>query len=175
MVGFFVKFIVQMVVRQFVYPPKTKTMKFKRELINGILIFALMAIYFLIIEMLKLSHLFYLRIFNIVFVIYGVNRTIKGNHDVGVRGYFTNLMGAVMTSMIGAALSIIGLLIYLKSRGGADYLNEHPGRYIFGSETTSVEYFCIGLFFEAAAASLAVSFCLMQYWKDKVEVINKVD
>jgi len=150
-------------------------MKFKRELTNGILIFVLMGIYFLVIEMLKLSHLFYLRIFNLIFVVYGVNRTIKGNHDAGVRGYFTNLMGAIMTSMIGAILSIFALLIYLKAKGGAEYLNDHPMRYIFGGDTTSVEYFCIGLFFEASAASLAVSFCLMQYWKDKVEVINKVD
>lgn len=150
-------------------------MKFKREITNGILIFVLMGIYFLVIELLKLSHLFYLRIINILFVIYAVNRTIKGNHDAGVRGYFTNLMGAIITSMVGAVLSIIGLLIYLKSKGGADYLNEHPMRYIFGGEATTVEYFCISLFFEATAASLAVSFCLMQYWKDKVEVINKVD
>jgi hypothetical protein len=150
-------------------------MKFKRELTNGILIFVLMGVYFLIMESAKLSHLFYLRIFNLAFVIYGVNRTIKGNYEAGVRGYFTHLMGAMMTSMIGAVLSIAALLVYLKSQGGAGYLNDHPMRYIFGSETTSVEYFCIGLFFEAAAASLAVSFCLMQYWKDKVEVINKVD
>lgn len=150
-------------------------MKFKREFTNGILIFVLMGIYFLIMESAKLSHIFYLRIFNIVFVVYGVNRTIKGNHDEGVRGYFTHLMGAMMTSMIGAVLSIAALLVYLKWQGGAGYLNDHPMRYIFGSETNSVEYFCIGLFFEAAAASLAVSFCLMQYWKDKVEVINKVD
>jgi len=150
-------------------------MKFKREISNGLIIFILMALYFFFMELLKLSDLFYLRIFNLVFVIYGVNRTIKGNHEAGVRGYFTNLMGAIITSMIAAVLSIAALLIYLKARGGAGYLNDHPMKYIFGSETTSVEYFCIGLFFEAAAASLAVSFCLMQYWKDKVEVINKVD
>jgi hypothetical protein len=150
-------------------------MKFKREITNGIIIFVLMGIYFLIIEMLNLSHLFYLRIFNLIFVVYGVNRTIKGNYEAGVRGYFTNFMGAVITSMISAVMSIIALLIYLKAQGGNIYLNQHPVRYIFGGETNSVEYFCIGLFFEAAAASLAVSFCLMQYWKDKVEVINKVD
>lgn len=150
-------------------------MKFKRELTSGIIIFIGMGLYFLVIELLKLSHLFYLRIFNIIFVIYGVNRTIKGNYEAGVRGYFTHLMGAVITSMVGAVLSIAALLIYLKAKGGASYLNDHPMRYIFGGDTTSVEYFCIGLFFEAAAASLAVSFCLMQYWKDKVEVINKVD
>jgi len=150
-------------------------MKFKREITNGVLIFVLMGIYFLIIELLDLSHLFYLRIFNVIFVIYAVNRTIKGNHDAGVRGYFTNLMGAIITSMVGAVLSIVALMIYLKIKGGAQYLNEHPMRYIFGGEANTVEYFCIGLFFEASAASLAVSFCLMQYWKDKVEVINKVD
>jgi len=150
-------------------------MKFKRELTNGLIIFLCMGVYFLVMEILNLSHLFYLRIFNVIFVIYGVNRTIKGNHDAGVRGYFTNLVGAIMTSMIGAVLSIIALMIYIKANGGQAYLNEHPMRYIFGGDTTIVEYFCIGLFFEAAAASLAVSFCLMQYWKDKVEVINKVD
>jgi hypothetical protein len=150
-------------------------MKFKRELTNGILIFLCIGIYFIIMDLLKLSHIFYLRLVNIVFVIWGVNRTIKGNHEAGVRGYFANLIGAIMTSMIGAVLSIAGLLIYINFNGGDAYLKNLPDRFIFGGGDLSVEYYCIGLLFEASAASLAVSFCLMQYWKDKVEVINKVD
>jgi hypothetical protein len=150
-------------------------MKFKREIINGFIIFIGIGAFFLLMEALKLSHVFYLRLFNIIFVIYGVNRTIKGNIAAGVRGYNTNFMAALITSMVGAALSIAGLLIYVKANGGAEYLLSRPQRYIFGGNTMSVEYFCIALFFEAAAASLAVSFCLMQFYKDKVEVINKVD
>jgi hypothetical protein len=150
-------------------------MKFKREFTNGVLIFLLIGAYFLLMELLGLSHIFYLRLLNIVFVVYGVNRTIKGNQAAGVRGYFANLIGAIMTSMIGAFLSIAGLLIYIQIRGGEAYLKNLPDRFIFGGGELTIEYYCIGLLFESAAASLAVSFCLMQYWKDKVEVINKVD
>lgn len=150
-------------------------MKFKREIINGFIIFLAIGIYFLIIEALGLSHIFYLRLVNILFVIYGVNRTIKGNQQAGVRGYFANLIGAIMTSMIGAALSIASLLIYININGGESYLKKLPQDFIFGGGELSIEHYCIGLLFESAAASLAVSFCLMQYWKDKVEVINRVD
>ncbi|RZJ33194.1 MAG: hypothetical protein EOO51_14690 [Flavobacterium sp.] len=150
-------------------------MKFKTEIINGIIIFVGMGLYFLLMEWLNMSHHVYLRLLNLIFVVYGVNRAIKTNYEAGVRGYFANLIGAIITSMIGAVLSIIALWIYIQANGGEAYLNEHPARYIFGGDTTNVEYFCIALLFEASAASLAVSFCLMQYWKDKVEVINKVD
>ena len=150
-------------------------MKFKREIINGFIIFAGIGAYFLLMEALHLSHIFYLRLFNVLFVIYGVNRDIKGNIAAGVRGYNTNFMAAFITSMIGAALSIAALLIYIYARGGSEYLYDTPYRYIFGGGTTSVNYFCLGLSLEAFAASLAVSFVLMQFYKSKVEVINKVD
>ncbi len=150
-------------------------MNFKREFANGVIIFLGIGIYFLILELLGLSDIFYLRLVNVLFVIYGVNRTIKGNQAAGVRGYFPNLLAAIITSMIGAVLSIAALLIYIKVNGGEAFLKKLPDNFIFGGGDLSVEYYCIGLLFEASAASLAVSFCLMQYWKDKVEVINKVD
>jgi hypothetical protein len=84
-------------------------------------------------------------------------------------------MGAIITSMVGAFLSIAALRIYMEVRGGEAFLKNLPERFIFGGGELTIEYYCIGLLFESAAASLAVSFCLMQYWKDKVEVINKVD
>ena len=54
-------------------------MKLKRELINGFIIFIGIAIYFFIIEFLGLSNQFYLRIFNILIVAFGINLTIKQN------------------------------------------------------------------------------------------------
>jgi hypothetical protein len=150
-------------------------MQFKREITNGIIIFLGIGLYFLILDFLGMSDIFYLRILNAFIVVYGVNRTIKGNHDAGVRGYFPNLLGALITSMIGAVLSIAGLLIYIEYRGGESYLKNLADSFVFGGGELSIEQYCIGLLFEASAASLAVSFCLMQYWKDKVEVINKVD
>jgi len=150
-------------------------MRFKREFANGFIIFIGLGIYFLLLEITGLSDEFYLRILNVFIVIYGVNRTIKGNHADGVRGYFTNLIAAIATSMIGAILSIASLLIYIHFQGGEVYLKKLAENFIFGGGELTIYKYCIGLLFESAAASLAVSFCLMQYWKDKVEVINKVD
>ena len=150
-------------------------MQFKRELINGILIFIGIGLYFLLLDITGLSDEFYLRILNLFIVAYGVNRTIKGNHADGVRGYFTHFIAAVITSMIGAVLSIASLLVYIHLNGGETYLKNLADSFIFGGGELTINQYCIGLLFESAAASLAVSFCLMQYWKDKVEVINKAD
>ena len=154
---------------------KTITMKLTRELINGFLIFAGIGIYFIILELLGLSDVFLLRILNLLFVVYGVNRTIRANYHDGVRGYNTNLISAIITSMIGAALSIASLLAYIYIKGGEPYLKNLAENFIFGGGDLTIQQYCIGLLFESTAASLIVSFCLMQYWKDKVEVINRVD
>lgn len=150
-------------------------MKFTRELTNGFLIFLGIGIYFVILELLGLSDVFFLRIFNILFVAYGINRTIKANKEDGIRGYNRNLLSAIITSMVGALLSIGSLLAYIKFRGGEAYLKQLSENFIFGGGDLTIQQYCIGLLFESTAASLIVSFCLMQYWKDKVEVINRVD
>lgn len=150
-------------------------MKTKRELINGVIIFLGIGAYFLILEAAGLSNIVYLRIINLLIVAYGVNRTIKANREDGIRGYNTNLVSAILTSMIGAVLSIGSLLAYISYKGGEAYLKNLSDNFIFGGGELTINHYCIGLLFESTAASLIVSFCLMQYWKDKVEVINRVD
>lgn len=150
-------------------------MKFKRELINGFLIFLGIAAYFLIIEYLGLADEFYLRIFNILIIAFGINLTIKQNNQDGINGYFTNLISGVITSMIGAILSVGSLLFYIQSKGGEAYLEKLSKGFLFGGGDLNVSYYCIGLLFESIASSIIVTFVLMQYWKNKVEIINKVD
>ncbi|HOZ73887.1 MAG TPA: hypothetical protein PLI38_01450 [Flavobacterium sp.] len=150
-------------------------MKYSRELANGFIIFLGIGIYFLILQYMGLSDQFILRIFNIVFVIYGVNRTLTQNHADGIRGYNTNFVSAILTSMIGAVLSIASLLAFIEFKGGESYLKNLSESFIFGGGELTIQQYCIGLLFESVAASLVVSFSLMQYWKNKVEVINKVD
>lgn len=150
-------------------------MKYSRELINGFIIFLGIGIYFLILQFLGWSDIFLLRIFNIAFVVYGVNRTLQQNHVDGIRGYNTNLLSAIMTSIIGAVLSVTGLLAFISYKGGEAYLKLLSESFIFGGGELTMYQYCIGLLFESTAASLMVSFILMQYWKNKVEVINKVD
>lgn len=150
-------------------------MKYSRELANGFIIFIGIGIYFLILQYMGLSDQFFLRIFNIVFVIYGVNRTLTQNHADGIRGYNTNFLSAIITSMIGAVLSVASLLAFIEFKGGEAYLKNLSESFIFGGGELTIHQYCIGLLFESVAASLMASFCLMQYWKNKVEVINKVD
>lgn len=151
-------------------------MRYKTELINGVLIFLGIGIYFIILELIGLSDVYLLRILNIFIVAFGVNRTISQNYNANIRGYFRHFLPAIITSMIGAILSIVALLIYVEIRGGEQFLKALSDSFLIGGgDVGSVSYTISLLLFESTAASLIVSFCLMQYWKDKVEQINKVD
>jgi hypothetical protein len=150
-------------------------MKLKRELINGFIIYIGIGIYFLIIEYLGLADEFFLRILNLFIVGFGINLTLKQNAYSGVRGYFTNLISGIITSMIGALLSVGSLLFYINYKGGDEYLQTLSKGFLFGGGGVNISYYCIGLLFESIASSAIITFVLMQYWKNKVEVISEVD
>ncbi|WP_298156337.1 hypothetical protein [Flavobacterium sp.] len=150
-------------------------MKLSREFTNGFIIFIGIGVYFLIMDYLGLSKHFYLRVLNVFIVVFGVNRTISQNYNAGVRGYNTNLVAAIITSLIGAVLSIAGLLTFIYFKGGENYLESLSEEFLFAGGNASMYTYCIGLLFESVAASLIVSFCLMQFWKTKVEKINSVN
>lgn len=150
-------------------------MKWKRELLNGFIIFLGIGIYFFIIDLAGLADEFYLRIFNLFIVAFGVNLTLKQNNREGIRGYFKNLTSGIVTSMIGAILSVGSLYFYIEYRGGEEYLQSLSEGFLFGGGHLNSAYYTVGLLFESIASSVIISFVLMQYWKNKVEVINKVD
>lgn len=150
-------------------------MKFSRLLTNGLIIFIGIALYFLLIEKLGLKDHIYLRLVNFIFVIYGVNRTIKANAQDGIRGYLTNLLAGFITAMFGLILGLIAFMIYVEYKGGNEYLETFADSYIFGGGDPSLYQFCFGLLIEGSAASMIVSFAMMQFWKDKVEKINDAD
>ncbi len=150
-------------------------MKLSREFANGFIIFLGIGIYFLVLEYLGLADEFYLRVLNLFIVAFGVNRTIQMNYRDGIRGYNRHLLSAIATSMVGAVLSIGSLLAYIQFRGGEVYLEKLSKGFLFGGGELTIHYYCIGLLFESIASSIIISFCLMQYWKDKIEVINRVD
>ncbi|MBC8643581.1 MULTISPECIES: hypothetical protein [Flavobacterium] len=150
-------------------------MKVSRLVTNGVIIFIGLGLYFLLIEALDLKDHIYLRLVNFIFVIYGVNKTIKSNYHDGINGYLTNLLSGFITAMVGLILGLIAFMIYVEYRGGNTYLESFADSYIFGGGDPSLYQFCFGLFIEGSAASMIVSFAMMQYWKDKVEKINKVD
>lgn len=150
-------------------------MKISRVLINGILIYIGIAIIFVIMEALGLSDEIYLRLLNFAPVIWGINRTIKSNYADHMYGYFANLISAIFTGIVSLFLTIASFVAYVEMQGKEAYLKKYAESYIFGGGDPTVYEFAFGLVLEGLAAIVVVSFALMQYWKDKVEKINKVD
>lgn len=141
-------------------------MKLSTEFKYGILIFLGIGIYFLLMEVFGLSNLYFLRILNVFIVIYGLNLAIKANLKNGKLGYLPNLISSALTGFIGIGLGIIGLVSYLKIRGGEQYMNQLSEAFLFGGEPSIAEY-SFGLFIEGIASVLIVAFINMQYWRTK--------
>lgn len=141
-------------------------MKPPKELINGIIIFAGISIYFFVMEFFGLTNLLYLRILNGLIVFYGVNRTLKSNFVEGNSGYVSNLLSAGLTAFLGVIFSVIGLLIYIYSKGGDEYINTLSEDFLFGGKP-SANVYCIGVLFEGLASAVIVIFVAMQLWRNK--------
>nr|WP_315175423.1 hypothetical protein [uncultured Flavobacterium sp.] len=141
-------------------------MKLPKELLNGILIFIGIALYFLLMTILGYENVTFLRVFNIIFVFYGVNRTIQTNLAEGKKVFVTNAVSAMMTSLVGVLLSIIGLLIYSNMKGGDSYVQSLSETFLFGGNPT-VNTYCISLLFEGIASTIIVTLLLMLYWNDR--------
>ena len=71
-------------------------MKLPKEITNGFLIFVGIALFFLLMELLNLSNLFYLRLLNVLFIFYGVNRSLKMNLTEGKNGFVPNAISAMV-------------------------------------------------------------------------------
>lgn len=143
-------------------------MKFPKELINGIIIFVGLALYFCVMEIIGLSNLHYLRFFNLFIVYYGVYRTLKSNFAEKKLGYLENLLSAAITATIGVVLSVIALHLYIYYRGGQPFLDNLSDGILFAGSPTVPEYI-FGLLFEGVISGLVVVFVSMQFWQNKTK------
>lgn len=141
-------------------------MKLPKELYNGVIIFTGIALYFLLMEVLHLSNVFYLRLINIVFIYYGVNRTLKSNFAEGKTNFADNAISALLTALTGVILSISGLVAYIYSKGGDEYISTLSDSLLFVG-SPSVMTYNISLLFEGIVSAVIVTFSLMLFWKKK--------
>lgn len=141
-------------------------MKIPREVINGFYIFLGIAIFFLLMEVLGLSHLFYLRLLNVLFIFYGVNRTLKLNLAEGKNSFVPNAISAMVTSFSGVVFSVVALLIYSYAKGGDAYVKSLSEAFMFGGDP-SVATYVLCLLFEGTASCIIVTLLLMLYWNNK--------
>ena len=141
-------------------------MKLSKEFYNGALIFAGIGIYFLLMDVLGLAHLFYLRFLNVVFVFYGVNKTVQMNLAEGKNDFISNAVSVLTTSLVGVVLSVLGLVIYSYSKGGDAYVQSLSETFLFGGNPSVMTY-SICLLFEGIASSVIVSLLVLLYWNNR--------
>jgi hypothetical protein len=142
-------------------------MKISKEFQNGFLIFLGIAIYFLFMNLVGLSDVFYLRLFNTLFVLYGVNRTIMMKIHDGEVFLVNNAKSAMKTSLIGVFLSIIGLIIFSYLQGGDQYVQSLSKTFLFGGNPSVMTY-SICLLFEGIASTVVVTMLLLLYWNNRL-------
>ena len=138
-------------------------MKLPKELVNGFIIFIEIGLYFLLMEFLGLADMYFLRLFNILFVFYGTNKTLKSNFAEGKTILASNAVSALFTSLSGVFLSIIGLIIYIYIKGGAIYIETLSETFLFGGNPSIITY-SASLLFEGIISAVLVTFMLMLYW-----------
>lgn len=141
-------------------------MKFTKEIKFGFFIFLGIGFYFLLMELLGLTDIYILRLFNALIIIFGLNLTIKQNLKEGKTGYLENLFSTSLTGFIGIALGIVGLISFIKIKGGTTYLKTLSEAFMFGGNPSIAQY-AFGLFIEGIGSVLIVSFITIQYWRTK--------
>lgn len=141
-------------------------MKISKEIFNGVTIFVGISVYFLLMNALGFADVFYLRLLNILFVFYGVNKTIQMNIAEGKKTFVTNAISAMMTSLVGVALSVVGLIAYSYMKGGDNYVQSLSETFLFGGNPSVVAY-SISLLFEGVASSVIVTLFAMLYWNNR--------
>lgn len=142
-------------------------MKLPKELVNGSIIFIGITAYFLLMDVLGYGNSFYLRLVNIFFVFYGVNRTIQMNVEQGQKDFVSNAVAAMVTSLMGVFLSIVGLIFYSYMQGGDAYVQSLSKTFLFGGNPSIFSY-SISLLFEGIASSVIVAMLLMLYWNNRL-------
>lgn len=141
-------------------------MKISKEAFNGAIIFIGIGVYFLLMNALGFANVFYLRLLNIIFVYYGVNKTIQMNIAEGKKTFVSNAISAMTTSLVGVVLSVAGLIVYSYMKGGDNYVQSLSEIFLFGGNPSVVTY-SICLLFEGVASSVIVTLFAMLYWNNR--------
>lgn len=131
-----------------------------KAIANGLLIFLLIGAYFILLELLGLTDNIFLRFVNFLFVLIGVNNTLKAATRK-TEGYVQRLISGVVTAFVGIFLSAVSLFIYLSI---FDPELSAYGMTLIPAETNLT--FASVIFVEGFTSSLMLVFIMLQYWKN---------
>ena len=130
----------------------------------GLLIFAFIAIYFLLMKLFNMENIKELRLLNIIIVIFftvRMAREIKMSQE-GLP-YLKGLFSLLFANLLAVVFSVIGLALYITMF--PDFVNSFQN-WLFGGEP-SITTLLIAIIFEGSAAAIIVSFAVMQYYKEE--------
>lgn len=127
---------------------------------NGLLIFGLIGVYFIILELLGFTDNIFLRFVNFLFVLIGVNNTLKTAASK-TQSYIQRLLAGIATVFVGIFLSALALFIYLSVF--ENDLSAYAMTLIPAKTNLS---FALVIFIEGFTSSLMVVFIMLQYWKN---------
>tara|TARA_R100000951_G_C2607319_1_gene170087 strand:+ start:170 stop:607 length:438 start_codon:yes stop_codon:yes gene_type:complete len=128
---------------------------------NGLLIFGLVGVYFIILEFLGLTDNIFLKFINFLFVLIGVNNTLSAASKASA-SYLKKLVAGVATVFVGILLSAIALLIYLNVNETAD-ISAYAMTLI--PAESNLEFAGV-IFVEGFTSSLMIVFIMLQYYKN---------
>ncbi|WP_139958024.1 hypothetical protein [Flavicella sediminum] len=120
--------------------------------------------FFFLMKLLNLEHLVQLRMFNFLFVVWGVNAAIKknifGNLD---NSYLTNLSIGFSTALFAVIAVSISLIVYSMAIDDAVIVLMEKSM-LWGNNLT-LGHVVFAILIEGMASSVICSFLIMQYWK----------
>ena len=131
----------------------------------GIYMFLSMVALFFIMKLVGLEKITELRLLNLLIAGYFSNRLAQNNliEDAEV-DYVSNLGSLLFANLIAVFLSALSLVLYVKLIDPSFILSLGNG-FFLGNNLT-IEKIAIAVLMEGTAASIIISFSLMQYWKN---------
>ncbi|WP_347159049.1 DUF4199 domain-containing protein [Pontibacter chitinilyticus] len=136
----------------------------------GILTAAGLILYFLLMDLLGLTHIVELRFLNGIIMALGVTLAIRALKimNQGRLGYFKGLGTGAITAVSGSVLFAVFMILYIKI-GDGEFLRALSVDNYFGQRLTTTPGLVIFIvvMLEGVISGLMVSFIAMQYFKTK--------
>jgi hypothetical protein len=128
---------------------------------NGIVLFILLGLYFLLLDALGWTDNIMLRLLNYAFIIAVLKNSIKHAVKNG-ENYLNKLLIGIVTVFIGLTLSIIALYVYFR-------IFEFPLEQYKTSLMAANSYIelCGALYIEGLSSSIILVFIMLQFYKNK--------
>lgn len=122
-------------------------------------------LYYFLMKIFGLEQIVELRYLNFLFVVWGINSSIKTNININQENvYISNLFLGIFTSVLAVFMTIIFLITYV-SLFSTNLIEILENSFLWGNNL-SLPLIIFALLIEGIASSVICSFILMQYWKN---------